>query len=233
MEEKIITPNYDTLLPLFVAREKYNPALRQPNTTDGYVWATDKHCLIKVPAHLLQSAYPSHDKAPDPRVVWGATEPFLYPTLILSTKLLDVLAQVDKESASSECTECEGRGYTECVCCGHEQTCEACEGEGYIPDYTLPEVYPDNDQFIGIGGAAFSPRRLGLLEQVVLAVGANTFEWISGEGHRQHVFQVGAATVYLMPEYEKEANIVLVQLYGRLRFSPPKILKSLFKIPSL
>lgn len=206
--------NFDQLFSHFVSDDECSPGLRQPNTTDDFVWATDRHALIKVPQSLLDKQYPSHEKAPKVGPVLAATHILPEPVTIKAKQLMDILGEIPKEKDVKwvTCPECKGEGGEECFCCGHYTECENCDGEGEIKmdDTTLPLVYPFEGYGIRIGEAVFSPLIVGALETALVELDASEFQLVGGAPNRQHLFRIGEVEVILMPKMEEEPVYVLV-----------------------
>jgi hypothetical protein len=199
--------DFDHLFSLFVSDDEYSPALRQPNTYEDKVWATDRHTLIVVPKSLPDKEYPSHQKAPSVAPVLSATRPLPEPVKIKTRKLMEVLREIPKEKEEKweKCPDCNGEGGEECLCCGHFEDCTRCEGEGEIKveDASLPLVYPSEGHGIRIGEAVFAPRIVGALEAALVELDAEEFELVGGAHNRQHLFRIGEVEVILMPKMDE------------------------------
>jgi hypothetical protein len=205
-----MNPDYDRLLKLFVSDDEMRPYFMQPNTTEGWVWATDAHSLIRIPEKLLKKEYPSHAKVPNVREVWDSVELLKAPKTISCATLLTILGRIDKEPDTSPCPDCEGAGYIECLCCGHCKKCPACKEEGSLPDYTKPEVYPCDRDFIRVLESNFSPRLISRLEEVARELEVVDFALTGAKKERAHQFSIGPVDVILMPMLDKKTKHVLL-----------------------
>jgi hypothetical protein len=206
--------DFDHLFSHFLSDDECSPGLRQPNTTDDFVWATDRHALIKVPQRLLDKQYPSHEKAPKVGPVLAATRFLPEPVTIKTKQLMDILGEIPKVKDLKwvTCPDCNGEGGEECICCGHLQECARCDNEGEIEmeDDLAPLVYPFENHGIRIGEAVFSPQIVGTLEAALVELDASEFQLIGGAPNRQHLFRIGEVEVILMPKMDEEPVYVLV-----------------------
>lgn len=131
--------NFDEkkLFGLFVAEDSYNPMLNYPYRRDGYVYATDRHKLIRIKEDIVSGDYEKTDKM---RLVI----PIDNCDYIISDKdiekLLSEIPQIEeKEEKEVKCPECDGTGevdweyrdkngkdYESCF------ECPVCDGTGYV-----------------------------------------------------------------------------------------------------
>ena len=131
--------NFDEkkLFGLFVDEDAYRPELNYPYRRDGYVYATDRHKLIRVKEDIVSGDYEVTDKM-------KLNIPTDNCDYIISDKNIEkALSEIPKvkeiEEKEVKCSECDGTGevdweyrdkngndYENCF------ECPVCDGTGYV-----------------------------------------------------------------------------------------------------
>lgn len=132
---------------------------------DGYVVATDRIILVRVPYNSLEGIYDKED-TPKKLPIFPAPNCNLHlPLSVLVDTIKSIPAEemVSVEGAAAECDECEGTGLV-------EWTYEDCEGKEHLENFDYPicngcgrvktKKYHREWRCISINGSIFSVRPL-------------------------------------------------------------------------
>lgn len=158
--------NYDNILKLFVLKDKRD-ACHHPATFGDFVFATDRHIMVRIPKQFIEGTYPRLHRHPD------MTKINLEPSGVLGkihiSKIEAALSKVELVDDVEDCTYCNGRGYQECNL-GHEHECEACKGTGCVESKTKEKVLSEIDN-ISILNRRFNPRHIDIIRKAMKECG--------------------------------------------------------------
>lgn len=126
----------DYLLNLFTGDDDLRPQFQTPFRIGEYVYATDSHTLIKIPAHLLKREYPINEKAPKnlDNMFEGYTEIQTLKFDVIIDHLASLLAEIKYVYKRNDCPKCNGTSEIPCEHCGHASPCKECNGTGHSDD---------------------------------------------------------------------------------------------------
>ena len=151
--------NFDEkeLFGLFVDENSYRPELNYPYRRDGYVYATDRHKLIRVKEDIVSGDYEVTDKM-------RLNIPTDNCDYIISDKNIEkALSEIPKvkevEEKEVKCSECDGTGevdweyrdkngkdYEGCF------ECPVCDGTGYVySEVATGKMIPDPTTTVKVG----------------------------------------------------------------------------------
>lgn len=180
--------NYDFLLPFYVANDELRPSMNHIHKhSDGYIYATDAHLLIRVPGDKVANDYKAVEKFPraDNIVSEALNRPDNKVFSIVVDDLIAVLSKAKwyKTTEGDECPDCKGNGEITCHACGHEHECDKCKGKGEINDrITEFSLLKEEDYFIvKIKNQCFRASLLHILAISAKVAGFETVEYVSDQ----------------------------------------------------
>lgn len=162
-------PNkYDFVSSLFLGNDELRPVMKKHGVIGDYVYATCGHtcCRFKKDLTEMSEVYVKNEKFPNAEAVFTIDE--VEPASEVKFKVNDLIQKFYKfklqsETYLEECKECDGSGYIECGCCGHEDDCNECDGEGgeeKIKGFGTITVDTDDYNYMSLEGQKLSPSLL-------------------------------------------------------------------------
>ncbi len=195
----------DYCLLQFTTEDEYRPYLRNVHLhTNGYLYATNLHSVIKTKAENCEKTYQPVEGFPDAEGVFSnhvSVKQETFDTDLLLHNLLQV--QVHFRVKKMNCTKCKGEGTMVCDHCDSEYDCKKCKGTGKEdnPNYEMT--------FAGLHEVTFFEKRYNshLLELVFRTAkfsGTKKIKVSNAEGTKGTVFTVGIFDILLMPKFVRE-----------------------------
>jgi len=208
------TAAYDFILPFFVAADDLRPAMCQIHgDANGFVYATDAHVLIKVPAQDCMLKYEPVDKYPNVEAMFLKYD-FSNSATFKTSSAVEILAAYKwmRPLDSDQCTKCEGTGVIECEHCGEEHDCKDCHGKGDITkgiaNLSLLST-EDYYQVVKIAGKMFKADFIHILTICAMALNVDKITVLYNENlYDPHIFEVGDARILIMPRTESEDDFI-------------------------
>lgn len=186
--------NFDEkeLFGLFVAKNSYNPRLNYPYRRDGYVYATDRHKLIRVKEDIVSGDYEVTDNM-------KLNVPTDNCDYIISDKdiekLLSEIPQIEEmEEKEVKCPECDGTGevdweyrdkngndYENCF------ECPVCDGTGYVySEVATGKMIHDPTATVKVGKSSIYYIHLKALLDAMRVIGVTEARLVCQEGIINH-----------------------------------------------
>lgn len=208
METKFI---YDFLLPFFVGVDERFPALQQVHDGgDGYVYATDRSILVRIPVGKVTKRYGSVPGYPDVgKIVREAIYREGNLTACIETgDFVRALSAVAwrRVTCGDECPRCDGSGK---FVNDGEYRCKKCNGTGTVNIRIREFSLPVSDCAIEIGGLIYSA---SLVQTIAIAAQMLQAERIAcryREEGEAGVFGFAGVDVLLMPSLLRPVAAVL------------------------
>lgn len=208
---------YDFMLPFFTANDKLRPVMQEIHKdADGYIYATDAHVLIRIPADKVGNEYKSIEKFPNAGklISEALNKPDNISRTIAVDDLIMVLSKAKwyKQMQGDDCPDCDGSGDVECEACGHSHDCERCNGEGEtnkrVAEFSLLQ---EDDYFIvKIEQQCFRASFLHILAIAAKVAGVATIEFIStASAVCSALFRFDDVVILLMPYMSDNPAMVL------------------------
>lgn len=208
---------YDFMLPFFTASDVLRPAMNHVHKdADGYVYATDAHIMIRIPADKVGNEYKTVEKFPN---AWkllseALNRPDNTTRSIVVDDLIMILSKAKwyKEMQGDDCPDCDGSGDVVCEACGHSHDCERCNGEGEINKRVAEfSLLQEEDYFIvKIAQQCFRASFLHVLAIAAKVAGTDTVEFISnGSAASPALFRFDDVVILLMPFMSDNPAMVL------------------------
>jgi len=198
-------PTINEVLNLFIGKDTLRPVMLQPNLENGFVYATNGYCLIKIPSKLLTGEFSKVEKFPNCESAIGTAVLLEKPLTISISKLADLINTIPKEPIYKECKTCDGEGVVECNL-GHDHFCEDCDGDGTLKE-KIGEKINSNNNPLKIGVAHYSPV---YLEYIIKACQSQDIESfvITHQGHNTAMIaKVNDILILAMPiTYSSESH---------------------------
>lgn len=209
--------NYDFILPFFTASDDMRPAMKQVHKdADGYIYATDAHIMIRIPADKVGNEYKTVEKFPNAGKLLSEAlnRPDNTTRSIVVDDLIMILSKAKwyKEMQGDDCPDCDGSGEVVCETCGHSHDCERCNGEGEINKRVAEfSLLQEEDYFIvKIDQQYFRASFLHVLAIVAKVAGVDSVEFISnGSAASPALFKFDEVVILLMPYMSDSADMVL------------------------
>lgn len=208
---------YDFMLPFFTASDELRPSMKQVHKdSDGYIYATDAHILIRIPADKVGNEYKTVEKFPNAGKL--LSEALNRPDNTIRSIVVDDLIMIlskakwYKEMQGDDCPDCDGSGEVVCETCGHSHDCERCNGEGEINKRVAEfSLLQEEDYFIvKIDQQCFRASFLHVLAIAAKVAGADTVEFISnGSAASPALFRFDDVMILLMPFMSDNPAMVL------------------------
>ena len=208
---------YDFMLPFFTASDELRPAMSQVHKdADGYIYATDAHMMIRIPADKVGNEYKAVEKFPNAGKL--LSEALKRPDNIIRSIMVDDLIMVlskakwCKEMQGDDCPDCNGSGEVVCETCGYSHDCESCNGEGEINKRVAEfSLLQEEDYFIvQIDQQYFRASFLHVLAIAAKVAGVDSVEFISdGSAASPALFKFDDVVILLMPYMSDCADMVL------------------------
>lgn len=200
-------PNkYDYVLSLFCGQDELRPAFANPFPQEGFYCATDSHSLIIIDKSLTGLQYEGHEKAPNALNLYKNLTNDSEFTLSKYEFLSGFFTAEQKFLHSKKkCEKCDGKGYNECHCCGHENDCEECDGSGedfeQIP-FGKPFLH---GELVRFAKTTFYPNSLNKVFQTAYILGEDKIivKYEKDQPYRARAFYIGDVRILLMPSYTK------------------------------
>lgn len=186
--------NFDEkeLFGLFVDENSYRPELNYPYRRDGYVYATDRHKLIRVKEDIVSGDYEVTDKM-------KLNIPTDNCDYIISDKNIEkALSEIPKvkevEEKEVECSECDGTGevdweyrdkngkdYEGCF------ECPVCDGTGYVySEVATGKMIPDPTTTVKVGKNSIYYIHLKALLDAMRVIGVTEVRLVCQDGIINH-----------------------------------------------
>lgn len=209
MQNKEVT--LESLVKQFVSTDEYEirEELYYPHLVGEYLYATDGHFMIRVPASKIN--YEHNYKSDFPRITkpWEGIESNISLKFDVST-LEAALAKVEliPEVISEECPTCEGGGEIEdtCECCGNYtcKTCHNCNGDGEIKKKG-EKLVPDYCSYVFVlNGVRFRSDLFAPLVDACKLENVTTIELTRTAPRHGNVLRIGEMEVMLMPNLAED-----------------------------
>jgi|GEM_PF-4664509 len=120
------TKTWDEIL-LSFCEQSLDEKVNKPAKVGDFVFATNKHKIIKIPVSLLNSEYEEREFF-DVEKIFKSCEK--YDELVDIVKVQHWLERCTKYTTYADCEQCAGDKYIHCPCCDHKQKCNECNGSG-------------------------------------------------------------------------------------------------------
>lgn len=185
---------FDYLLELFVSDDKLRPKMMRPYAKNGYVYATDAHAIIRIPAEKpalnysqeyefydVEKYFAESNQANEIYVDFKQIENFIDSTPIIN--LFD------------NCDFCDGDGEVYCSCCENSSRCKTCDGTGMGQKIG---VEPDYNHKLMVDGVGFNYKNLYRLF-LSKSVQDHDAKWVLKSQTSRNMFVIGDIEVVLMP----------------------------------
>lgn len=208
---------YDFMLPFYTASDELRPVMQEIHKDeDGYIYATDAHVLIRIPADKVGNEYKSVEKFPKAGKL--ISEALNRPDNISRTIAVDDLIMVlskakwYKEVKGDDCPDCDGSGDVVCEACGHSHDCERCNGEGEINKHiTEFSLLHEEDYFVvKIDQQCFRASFLHILAISAKVAGFDTLEFITDRtATSPGLFKFDDVVILIMPCLSDNPAMVL------------------------
>lgn len=186
--------NIVQLLRSFASGNDFRPTLRHPFIQQGFVYASDGHIILKVPADQVTEIF-QEQELPDISIL--NYTPLKKQRTIRTVVIKELLDKIEKVNQQQECEACEGNGKHECDKCDDLHECGICAGKGYTEDERV-KIYPKEGVYIKIGAAWFSPYYINYLLRVANSYNSKQIVLEAGGSWKPNWFKVGGATVAIM-----------------------------------
>ena len=211
---------YDDVLRQFcIEDDVMRKELRRPfGRSDGYVYATDGHALMRVPVMMVKQVY--KDGGRDTYHIW---EKFRVSVsrYVVETETLRLAREnlpMVNEYMEVKCPKCDGEGEIVCDYCDHTHECDYCDGDGWMETRQTGKKVFDEYARVQIGGIRFSCRNIGRL---LAALEVNSCEEVEVVIPRHDendyppiLFRFLGVDVILTPVMDSEMDIVVVVELG-------------------
>lgn len=198
-------PAYDFILPFFTAADKLRPAMCQIHgDANGFVYATNAHVVIKVPAASCLMQYEAVEKYPNAEKVLSGYV-FNKEAIIKTSEIINILTAYKwlRQCNTTTCEKCKGNGVIECEYCNHEHECEACKGDGELYSGIEPLsllITSDRYHVVKIAGKTFKADFIHVLAVCASVVGVDSIMLkYNDKDLDPHIFIVGDAEIMIMP----------------------------------
>lgn len=200
------------VLSLYIS-EAETEAFREPMVQGDYVYATERHVLIRIAKHLAIGDYPSR---PIPNCAALFNKESNCDETITTSSLRDLVKEYTKmipetRQDKAECKECGGEGYVmwEYKTWVSEHECPVCLGRGSIEGEAVPtgKVMADPTTPIPLGEALFRQECLQILLDTLELLGAENFRIIRADPYGVNIFVINEnVSVIMAPtlRYEQE-----------------------------
>lgn len=186
--------NFDEkkLFGLFVDEDAYRPELNYPYRRDGYVYATDRHKLIRVKEDIVSGDYEVTDKM-------KLNIPTDNCDYIISDKDIEkAFSEIPKvkevEEKEVKCSECDGTGevdweyrdkngkdYEGCF------ECPVCDGTGYVySEVATGKMIPDPTTTVKVGKNSIYYIHLKALLDAMRVIGVTEVRLVCQDGIINH-----------------------------------------------
>lgn len=199
------TAAYDFILPFFTAADTLRPAMCQIHgDANGFVYATNAHIVIKVPAASCLMQYDAVEKYPNAEKVISGYD-FKDKATIKTSEVVNILTAYKwvRTCNMTTCEKCNGNGVIECEYCNHEHECEKCKGDGEFYSGIEPLsllVTPDYYHVVKIAGKTFKADYIHVLAVCASVVGVDSITLKYNDNDSDpHIFIVGDAEIMIMP----------------------------------
>jgi hypothetical protein len=208
------TAAYDFILPFFLAADTLRPAMCQIHgDANGFVYATNAHIVIKVPAASCLMQYEAVEKYPNAEKVISGYD-FDKKATIKTSEVINILTAYKwlRSCNSTMCEKCNGEGVIECEHCGEEHDCKDCHGKGDITkgiaNLSLLST-EDYYQVVKIAGKIFKADFIHILTICAMALNVDKITVLYNENlYDPHIFEVGDARILIMPRTESEDDFI-------------------------
>ena len=132
------------ILQSFCSTNDMRLPLQKPNLLEGFIYATDGHILIRVPAIQAEGTVENNPDYPNAEKVIQGIIDNCYIEFDFSKKFdCEFEPLYEKVLKKEECEQCDGDGNCTCDECGTQHECGECDGTGEI------ETYINTDKVIG------------------------------------------------------------------------------------
>lgn len=196
---------FEYILNLFTGDDKLRPQFHTPFKIGEYVYATDAHALIKIPAKLLSRDYEVNEKAPKDltSMYEGFTQAenidIEFNIAVLSTLLADVKWTYMRTS----CPKCKGASEILCDHCGHASPCEECDGTGMSYDMNFLIRKESEYAAVKFNGKVYRPFVLERLLITMMALKSKDFIVVHYDKNHKSLFTIGDVMVLLTQVMEQ------------------------------
>jgi len=208
---------WDQLLKRFVGKDHILPyELRSPHKQGDFVYATDRHVMICIPAdeaHAMSLNYESDFiESPGGYNFQDCFDRAMSENRIVPEIKMDigacemVLEMVPTEPVYAKCEICKGEGTIHCCACGHNAMCGDCKGSGKTTEI-VGEEYDFSNNVIDINGARIGPEYAHLLLTVAKITGELIHVAISPKRGGVNVFKSGAITIAIVNTFMQVDSI--------------------------
>jgi hypothetical protein len=194
----------DYLLNLFTGDDDLRPQFQTPFRIGEYVYATDAHTLIKIPAHLLKREYPINDKAPKnlDNMFIGYTEIKTFQFDVRIDHLAALLAEIKYVYKRNACPKCNGTSEITCEHCGHASPCKECNGTGHSNDINFLVRKEKEYAALRYNGNLYRPFVLERLLISLMALQARKNEIVQYHKNNYSLFVIGDVEIVLVQQVE-------------------------------
>lgn len=209
--------NIEELFKPFLSTENHREWMKQINEQDGYCYATNATCLIRIPKDKVEKDYPPHKKVPNFSVLFERLN-FHEPITFTLIGLEKTLFKFDKVLKTVECEDCDGAGKRECDM-GHLHECGECDGIGELEvdgEYAYPN--DSNSNLIKINESYITPYYFSLIYDFLLKLKKDKYALIASYNDKlkAKVFVIQDFEIMLLPilwdNVDDKENVQVVEL---------------------
>lgn len=200
----------DKVLTLYIS-EAETEAFRKPMVQGDYVFATERHVLIRIAKHLAIGDYPSRQT---PNCAALFNEELNCDEVITTSSLRDLVKKYTKmipetRQDEAECEECGGAGYVmwKYKTWISEHECPVCLGEGSIEGEAIPtgNVIADPTTPIPLGKVYFRQEYLQTLLDTLELLNEKSFTIVRADPYGANIFVINEnVSVIIAPTLRDE-----------------------------
>jgi hypothetical protein len=195
------------LFSLFCGHDADKPVMFLPFESNGKIYATDAHKLIRVDSSLCEFALDNPHNPLNPGTIFPAENcNRIVATKIEDFDFLKTEDQFTKQGEDIECEECDGEGYVEWEYKHHvaEHECPVCKASGYSSEARLipngKKTFP-NFAYVTIDGIFFNLNVLITLFKAQEIIGGEIVSLNKLEKGKAAMFKIGDYEFLIMPIY--------------------------------
>lgn len=194
----------DYLLNLFTGDDELRPLFQTPFRIGEYVYATDAHTLIKIPAHLLKREYSINEKAPEnmDNMFEGYTEIKTLQFDVSIDHLAALLAEIKYVYKRTSCPKCNGTSEITCEHCGHASPCKECNGTGHSDGMNFLVRKEKEYAALRYNGNLYRPFVLERLLISLMVLQARKDEIVQYQKRHNSLFVIGDVEIVLAQQVE-------------------------------
>jgi len=177
----------DNIIRRFCWSDGHRPALTQPASINGNVYAADGQQIIVAPQKYFSKEFEPHEKFPDCEAVFPVYDKNIVLFSLSASDLIEQYKQIPVVDIYEVCGACEGSQKHKCTC-GHYHDCHECEGTGKSKNISHKDVDPNT--YWTIQKIRHKPRCLLNIASVAKAIGQDTVNVCYSQAQKGSVITV-------------------------------------------